>query len=177
MSLVMILGAMCSGKTTEMMRRVARYRAIQWHVTVINSTKDTRCGSGQVRSHSGQTDSAIKSYHLQDVTQTIPRGSVVAIDEAQFFTDLVVMVKLWVNSGVHVILSGLNGDYRGEPFGPILQLISFADEVVWKRAYCAKCKDGTLASFSQRIVNGDEVEQVGGKEMYVSVCRSCYRRP
>ena len=167
----MILGCMYSGKTTEMMRRVARYRAIDWPVTVINSTKDTRCGDSQVRSHSGQTDEAVKSYHLQDVSQPIAPGSVVAIDEAQFFADLVPIVRKWVEGGVHVILSGLSGDYRGEPFGPILQLISFADEVVWKRAYCAVCKNGTLASFSQRVAGGKEVEQVGGKEMYMSVCR------
>lgn len=176
MSLVMILGAMYSGKTTEMMRRVARYRAIDWQVTVINSTKDTRCGGAEVRSHSGQTGQAVKSYHLQDVTQPIPPGSVVAIDEAQFFADLVVVVKEWVNRGVHVLLSGLNGDYRGEPFGSILQLISFADEVVWKRAYCAVCKDGTLASFSKRIAGGQSVEQVGAKDMYMSVCRKHHTR-
>lgn len=170
MSLTLVLGCMFSGKTEELMRRVGRYRAIGWEVLVVNSEHDTRCGE-QVRAHTGEARQATKAYRLEDVN--VPSDvNVIAIDEAQFFGDLCEAVLRWVDADIHVVVSGLNGDYQQRAFGQILQLIPHAEEIVWKTAYCAVCCDGTPACFSSRIDKEDgRTLAVGGSGEYVAVCR------
>jgi thymidine kinase len=170
MSVAVILGCMFSGKTEELMRRVGRYKAIGWHVLVVNSTHDTRCGKAEVQSHAGEVQRAVKVEKLRSVV--VGANKVIAVDEAQFFDDLQEVVAGWAEGGIHVLVSGLNGDYRGNAFGQILNLIPTADEVVWKTAYCAVCCDGTPASFSKRVDEQDtRTLVVGGKEKYKAVCR------
>jgi thymidine kinase len=43
------------------------------------------------------------------------------------------------DSGHEVIVSGLDMDFRGHPFGPMPILLAEADEVVKLRAICARC--------------------------------------
>ena len=171
MSLTLVLGSMFSGKTEELMRRVRRYKAIGWGVLVVNSHLDTRVEQEkkQVRSHDGRGHAAVMTESLTPLD--VSEYPVVAVDEAQFFEDLVPAVKQWLSLEKHVILSGLNGDFQQRPIGHILELIPEADDVVWKRALCAVSKDGTLASFSKRLTDDTEVVMAGGREAYMAVCR------
>ena len=171
MSLTLIFGSMFSGKTEELIRRVRRYEAIGWTACVVNSSSDTRvAGRNVVRTHTGATHSAVVTSDLSEIG---PDPKVVAVDEAQFFEDLEAHVCRWVEDEKrHVILSGLSGDFRRRSIGSMQDLIPFADEVVWKRALCAECRDGTLASFSQRMDAEDtRVVVPGGSDMYRAVCR------
>ena len=170
MSLTLVLGSMFSGKTEALMRRVRRYKAIGWGVLVVNSHLDTRVEKvQQVRSHDGRGHAAVMAESLSNLD--VSEYPVVAIDEAQFFSDLVTAVHSWLAQGKHVILSGLNGDFQRRPIGHMLELIPEADEVVWKRALCAVCRDGTLASFSKRLTRDKAVVVAGGSEAYMAVCR------
>ena len=74
----------------------------------------------------------------------------------------------------HVVLAGLNGDFLRRPIGHLLELVPMADEVVWKRAFCSKCSDGTLACFSHRIQPTQQLIVPGGKDMYCALCRKHY---
>ena len=71
----------------------------------------------------------------------------------------------------HVILSGLNGDFSAPAYRAHAGTDPRADEVVWKRALCAVCRDGTLASFSKRLTRDKAVVVAGGSEAYMAVCR------
>ena len=94
MSLTIVLGSMYSGKSEELMRRVRRFKAIDWTVCVINSAHDSRCDAGMVQSHSGQTHTAMKSHTLADIN--VSDYAVVAVDEAQFFEDVVQATRQWL---------------------------------------------------------------------------------
>tara|TARA_B000000557_G_scaffold165429_1_gene134415 strand:- start:100 stop:459 length:360 start_codon:yes stop_codon:yes gene_type:complete len=96
---------------------------------------------------------------------------VIAIDEAQFFIGLKVFVEKALKHSKTVILTGLDGDYKQGKIGEILDCIPLADKVFKLSAMCMKCMDGTHGPFTKRIVNSDKVELVGGKEMYMAVCR------
>lgn len=50
MSLEIIIGSMYSGKTTELMRRVNRFKSIGMNCQVVNHVNDKRIG---VQTHSG----------------------------------------------------------------------------------------------------------------------------
>ena len=169
----LIFGPMFSGKTTELIRRIRRYEAIGRSVLVINSALDTRCGE-EIRSHDAKVLCAKKVENLTtDITPTDLDGvHVVAIDEAQFFPDLVYAVQyLTVLKGIDVVVSGLNGDARQHKFGQILDLIPMADCVTHLHGLCGICQDGTHGSFSIRTRDVEDQLLVGAKESYICVCR------
>ena len=103
-----------------------------------------------------------------DVSST---ANVIAVDEAQFFTGLRPFVERALSHGKHVILAGLDGDYRQQVFGEILSLIPLADNVIKLSALCMVCKDGTEGPFSKRLTSDTCQECVGGASEYAAVCR------
>ena len=70
-----------------------------------------------------------------------------------------------------IIVAGLDGDYKQEPFGDILKLIPHAERVKKLSALCLKCNDGTPASFTKRIISSKLQTLVGSSESYIAVCR------
>ena len=100
---------------------------------------------------------------------------VVGIDEAQFFDNgLVDVCNQLADSGVRVIIAGLDMDYKGNPFGPIPALCAIADEVTKVHAICVRC--GALAYISHRLVHNDHRVLLGEKDEYEPLCRDCYNK-
>lgn len=109
---------------------------------------------------------------------------VVGIDEAQFYPDLLEVVEDWVeNKGLHILVSGLDGDFEKRRIGQTLDLIPLADEVVKLSGRCRLCLNelqdagfhgnimALAAPFSKNIGHSDEQIQIGGDEIFVAVCR------
>ena len=169
--LEIVFGPMFSGKTTELIRRIGRHRAIGNQVLVLNSLLDSRCGN-EVKSHNSECLEAkkVKSL-LEEVTDVDIRNiDVVAIDESQFFTDLVPFVKRLLLKGCDVLVMGLNGDFQQKQFGHILELIPLADEVTQLHGLCTDCSDGTLGNFSVRCTPDKGQTVVGAADKYKCVC-------
>jgi thymidine kinase len=164
------MGNMFSGKTSELVRRLKRYEVIGKSILVINSSKDTRCLEHVLRTHDNMKFDCVKTNNLK--TLDYKKVDVIAIDEAQFFTGLRQFVEEALKRSKTVILTGLDGDYKQEKIGEILDCIPLADKVFKLTAMCMECMDGTHGPFTKRIVNSDKVELVGGKEMYMAVCRN-----
>jgi thymidine kinase len=174
MALELIIGSMYSGKSTELMRRVARLKSIGMNCLVINHTNDTRVDGDYVQSHDGKKVAAIKTDDLL-LTNVRPYDAI-AIDEAQFFHNLKTAVMIMVETNnKHVIVAGLSGDYERKAFGEILELVPLADDVHFKRALCAKCcHPGRPASFTKRLSEEKDLVSVGGT--YLAVCRLCFSK-
>jgi thymidine kinase len=101
---------------------------------------------------------------------------VVGIDEAQFLdSDLVEVCERLANSGVRVIVAGLDQDYLGRPFEPVPQLLAVAEYITKTRAICVCC--GQPALRSQRITASTERVVVGAADAYEPRCRACYAEP
>ena len=99
-------------------------------------------------------------------------SSLIVINEAQFFNNLVEFCQQALNDGKSLIIGGLDGDYRQQPFGEILDLIPLADRVTRLSAFCQVCHDGTPAYFTQRTINNSQDQKlIGGAESYRPVCR------
>lgn len=169
MSLRIIMGNMFSGKTSEMIRRLKRYKVIGKRVVVVNSQKDIRSSEEVLRTHDNVTFRCIKTNDLNDVNTE--GCDVVAIDEAQFFTGLKTFVEKELVTGKTILLAGLDGDYKQRKFGELLDCIPLADEVTKLTAMCMDCMDGTQGPFTKRIVKSKKLELVGGDDMYKAVCR------
>jgi len=179
-----ISGVMFSGKSEELLRRVRRALIARKRVQVFKSHLDDRYGSVfRISSHDGQRADAIPvSSSLQIAEAVRADVDVVAIDEAQFLDEGVVRVaNALADRGIRVILAGTDMDFRGEPFGPMPQLMAVAEKVDKLQAICVRC--GDLATRNQRLIDGRPAPaegptiQVGGAETYEARCRRCHEVP
>jgi thymidine kinase len=173
---------MYASKTSEVIRRLIIYHDIGKKVLYLNTTLDTR--SEEPFSTHNETIGKVPFHALKTKTlseQNITNYDVIAIDEAQFFSDLKSCVLRWVDVDKKiVIVAGLNGDYRREQFGQINDLIPHADFITKLTPFCLGCvkqQKMRTAHFTKRIVCKEgETENIliGGKEAYIPVCRECY---
>ena len=171
-----ILGCMFSGKSSELLRRVSRYKAVNIPTVIINSMLDSRCEDNMIKTHSNQTHKAIKIDKLMSFTEDpdFLKMKVIGIDEAQFFPDLIEFVKFAEKYDKIVIIAGLDGDSNREPFGQILNCIPLCDEVVKLTAMDMISNDASPAIFSKRIVNDSDQIHIGSIGEYVAVSRKNY---
>lgn len=176
-----ICGSMFSGKTEELIRRVRRAQIARQKVQVFKHSLDARYAEREVASHNGLQLEAVPVENSAQLRALIaPETTVVAIDEGQFFDEgLVPLCEELADRGLRVIVAGLDLDFRGEPFGPMPQLMARAERVDKLQAICVVC--GGPASRTQRLINGqpaaydDPVIMVGADEVYQARCRGCHQ--
>ena len=178
-----ICGSMFCGKTEELIRRVRRATIAKQTVQAFKPVIDNRYGLERVTSHDGQNIEAKPVAHAHEIPALLlPNTTVVAIDEAQFFDDAIIAIaEDLAERGIRVICAGLDLDFRGEPFGPMPELLAHAEEVTKLHAICVVC--GEQASRTQRLVNGsparfdDPIIMIGAKEVYEARCREHHEIP
>lgn len=177
-----IAGVMFSGKSEELIRRVRRSLIAKKRVQVFKSHLDDRySGLYTVGSHDGRTVDAIPVDSTEQIALRLdPMAQVVAIDEAQFLDGgIVALANSLANRGRRVILAGTDTDFRGEPFGPMPQLMCVAEVVDKLHAICVMC--GAPATRNQRLIDGKSARydspqvMVGGAEAYEARCRNCHK--
>ena len=141
-----ICGSMFSGKTEELIRRVRRAEIARQHVQVFKPKLDDRYSVSQVASHDGGHAEAVVIERAVEILEKLnPQTTVVAIDEAQFFDwGVADVARLLADRGLRVIITGLDVDFRGEPFGPMPLLMAEAEMVDKLHAICVQC--GAAAS-------------------------------
>lgn len=168
-----ICGSMFSGKTEELIRRLNRARIAKLKVEIFKPKMDTRYDEVQVVSHDAH---AIMSTPVESASQILLMTNdvnVVGIDEAQFFDEEITSVcNTLANSGIRVLVAGLDMDFMGVPFGPMPALMATAEYVTKIHAICMHC--GDLAHYSHRIVKNSQQVLLGEKDAYEPLCRKCY---
>lgn len=174
----LFIGSMFSGKTSKLTEIHRKYTFISKKVIVVNFAGDTRYSTENMVSHDGIQIPCIMSDNIH---RTIAKhftdfesADVILVNEGQFFEDLYdATIYLVETMKKRVYIAGLDGDFKQEKFGQILDLIPKCDDVVKLHAICSVCRDGTPAIFSMRI--SDEADQVLiGTTNYSAVCRECF---
>lgn len=172
-SIEVVTGSMFSGKTEELIRRLKRAKFARQKVEIFKPTVDMRYSETEVVSHD---ENAIRSTPVDNSSNILMLSAnvdVVGIDEAQFFDKgLVDVVVKLANMGIRVIVAGLDMDFKGQPFGPMPGIMAVADYVTKVHAICMRC--GSIAQFSHRISEKEQVVLLGEKDVYEPLCRSCY---
>ena len=175
--LELILGPMFSGKTTRLIERYRAYTYIGKRVIAINYSLDVRYSNTMLSSHDHIEIPCIFAESLMEATtmNAVLDADVVLVNEGQFFADLVPAIQRLVEGQrKHVYVCGLDGDFRRERFGTILDLVPFCDRVEKLSAFCAQCRNGTPAIFSNRLTQ-ESSQVVIGSDNYRPLCRACYR--
>jgi thymidine kinase len=177
MSLDLVVGPMWAGKSSYILSKIRRYKAIGWEVYVITNSLDHRYGHYVISTHDNEQHSAVSVRTLLPLREeeSYKKANLIILEEAQFFQDLVRFVlKAVEEDGKHLIVVGLDGDSERKPFGDILQLIPYCDSIEKITSLCIECSDGTPALFSHRCVKSEEQILVGADTVYQPLCRKHY---
>ena len=174
---------MFCGKTEELIRRLRRATIAKQKVQVFKPAIDQRYAVEKVTSHAGMAYDAIPITKAQDILSHLQSDTtVVGIDEIQFLDpEIVSIVESLADRGIRVIATGLDLDFRGEPFGSMPILMAKAERVDKLQAICMVC--GEYACRTQRLVNGkparydDPIVIVGAAELYEARCRKHHEVP
>jgi thymidine kinase len=170
-----ICGCMFSGKTEELIRRINRAIIAKQTIIIFKPSIDIRYDDIKVVSHNRNSVSSVVVQKAQDILALATTCEVVAIDEAQFFDEALIEVCMALAyKGKRVILSGLDMDFEGKPFGIMPQLMSVAEFITKVQAICVCC--GEPASFSFRLNNMKQQILVGEKDEYEPRCRTCFNK-
>ena len=167
-----ICGSMFSGKTEELIRRIKRAKIANQKIKVFKPIIDSR-SKNFIESHDESKLECIEVKSSNEILKKIDNCDVVAIDEAQFFDDLIVPVcNKIANNGVRVIIAGLDMDYLGNPFGPMPNLMAISEYVTKVHAVCKK--SGNIANYSYRKNNKKDIVVIGEKDKYEPLSRSVF---
>ena len=165
-----ICGSMFSGKTEELIRRLNRAKYAKQKIKVFKPIIDSRFNKDFVFSHDKNQIESESVSKSSDIKIKAKGYDVIGIDETQFFDNGIVKIcNDLANEGIRVIVAGLDMDYKGNPFGPMPNLMAIAEYVTKLHAICAK--SGNLANHSYRISNDKSLVHLGQKESYMPLSR------
>lgn len=176
--LEIICGPMFAGKTEELLRILNRLKYAKVEYIVFKPLIDSR-SKNSISSRNGQTENAIEikspSEILDFILKSEKKYQLIAIDEAQFLDQEIIDVCLTLaNNDFHVIVTGLDKNFKGEPFGYIPQLMVYANKITKLSAICTQC--GCEAHYSQRLISGEPANYnsdlilIGDTENYEARC-------
>ena len=170
-----ICGSMFSGKTEELIRRLNRAKYAKKKVKVFKPIVDSRFKTNLVLSHDKNQIKSKSVSKSSDIKIKAVGSDVIGIDEAQFFDNGIIKVcNDLANEGIRVIIAGLDMDYKGNPFGPMPNLMATAEYVTKVHAICAK--SGNLANHSHRISTNKSLIHLGEKESYIPLSRAEFQK-
>jgi thymidine kinase len=172
-SIEVITGSMFSGKTEELIRRLRRAQFAGLKVEIFKPSLDKRYSETRVVSHDDKSILSTPVDNASSILLLADNVHVVGIDEAQFFDNSIVSVcNTLADTGIRVVVAGLDMDFMGKPFGPMPALLSIAEYITKVHAICMRC--GNLAQYSYRKSEDAQVVLLGEKNLYEPLCRNCY---
>ncbi len=179
-----ICGCMFCGKTDEMLRLLRRFSIAGRQVILVKPRLDTRTDDVTVVSRSGAQHRAVSVESSREIESLVGEADIVGIEEGQFFDpQLPEVVERLAAAGKLILVTGLDQDFRGVPFGPMPRLLALADQVTKLTAICVVC--GEPATRTQRLIGGrpapadSPLIAIGGlgDETYEARCRLHHEVP
>jgi thymidine kinase len=178
--LELILGPMFSGKTSTLKKIYDQCIYCNIPVMVINYEADNRyCDASFMSTHDKIMIPCVKGLSILEILEQnkekVNESEVILINEGQFFKDIDTVIHLVEDLHKRVYICGLDGDFKKNKIGSLLDLIPHCDNVYKLKSLCSECRNGKSGLFSYRIT--DETHQVViGVENYKPVCRACFER-
>lgn len=168
-------GPMNSGKTGSLINHLhVAQDALEYRISVFKPATDSRNGDlDKITCRNGGSWCAIPTPKLSDNSSSslfiidnifrnkqMLKPNLVGIDEVQFFDrDIKDVVRYLLSHQIEVAVSGLNRDFRFEPFPAMESLMPLADRVETLTARCTHKNDeyhicGHDATRTQRLIDG-----------------------
>jgi len=155
-------GPMKSGKTRELINRIDKLRFMEDSPFIFFKPKvDIR--DKTIKSRFGDL-----TYECVFIDENKPgeifdhiswEHKLIVIDEIHFFNKSIVeVINKLLKKGFNIVVSGLDLNFKGEPFGPMGELLAFADHVVKLNGVCEYPGCNNLANRTQRLINNQPAE-------------------
>jgi thymidine kinase len=179
-----ICGPMFSGKTTKLIEKIKFLESYNINFLVFKPVIDDRYSlKEELITHNLITFPSFlikKSEEILSFVQKNSQTNTIFIDEAQFFDfNIEKILNDLSYQGINIIVSGLELDFCGRPFGSMPYLLSIADKVTKLKSLCVICKKE--ACRTQRIIsngliptNHDKIILVGGQNYHEPRCKKCH---
>ncbi|GIR95299.1 MAG: thymidine kinase [Paracoccaceae bacterium] len=178
---------MNAGKSTILLQAAHNYEERGMIPYLLTAEIDKRFGEGKIASRIGiekQADTfndRLNLYNLLKSKQKSSPISCVLIDEAQFLTK----EQVWqLASAVDdlflpILCYGLRVDFQGNLFPGSSALLGLADELKEIKTICHCGKKATMvvrkSASNKPIKDGSQI-QIGGNDLYESLCRVHWRQ-
>lgn len=167
-----VCGPMFAGKTEELIRRIKRLEYAKQKYLVFKPKIDDRYGDEVIQSHNKNSKKAINIEQSTEIYKYLKEDiNVIIVDEAQFFDQkLPFVLDDLADKGYRVIVGGLDRNFKGEPFGPMPEILALAEVVTKLTAICQI--SGKPATRTQRIIDGkpakysDPIVLIDAEESY-----------
>ncbi|MEP5155608.1 thymidine kinase [Planktotalea sp.] len=177
---------MNAGKSTVLLQAAHNYIEGGMQIYLLTARFDNRAGAGRIASRIGIGKDADTFDDGDDLFKKIKdrlaQGpcACVFIDEAQFLTEDHVwqLARAVDDLKVPIMCYGLRVDFRGKLFPGSAALLALSDEMREVRTICHCGKKATMVirqdETGRALTEGEQV-QIGGNEVYVSLCRRHWR--
>jgi len=179
----LFIGPMFSNKTTRMFARIKSfsYGNNSKKSIILKWDRDLRNGETQntIKTHDGKEMPCIRvNKDLSILNYDLLNGyGVIGIDEGHFFEALAPCCEKICNEYKKTVLvTGLNGDFKREPFEEISKLIPKCDKIKFLTSVCSVCSKKASFSYKNDCGDQEKIIEVGGKEKYTPLCRECYNQ-
>jgi thymidine kinase len=185
----LITGPMFAGKSEELIRRLKKLIIAGFKTQVFKPEIDDRYSVECISSHNKSILKAQNVSSTKDILNSLDADTeVIGIDEVQFLdSDIVEFLDRWADSGKIAIVSGLDLDFKCEPFLfsdkklNFSNLMVISDTIIKLTAICMFKEEngicGLDATRSQRLIEGkpasyfSELVMVSASELYEPRCR------
>lgn len=162
------VGPMFAQKTLLMLHEISAAEATGRYVLLFKPDIDDRYSKNIVRSRAGGRHKAtpIDVNHPETIYDILNKRrlpiDIVAFDEIQFFkSEVVKVIRDITQSGIQVVYSGLNRNYRGDRFSPTMEkILPLTTHLTVAEAKCMFPLNGNHrlcgadATMTQRLING-----------------------
>jgi thymidine kinase len=202
-SITVYTGPMFSGKTQALMARLQSKERAHRKVLVVKPELDDRfhalgeIASKQRTAQKFEKHASMAAYPIKSALDLGPLiqqldPDVVGVDEAQFFDEAIGRVldviahqsahhddglvgDVRIARSLEVYVAGLDLDAWARPFGPMPNILAFADRVEKFTANCFQC--GQDARLTQKIGGSGGRIEVGADDLYEARCVDCWTPP
>jgi len=204
--IISIYGCMFSGKTGVMFRIIHDAKRADKNYIIFKSSRDTRHTEPIVYSREyDKKESALvvdpntmmiigapeemKKFIDQGMEVVASNFDLICFEEGQFWElKLLSTISNLRRYRKRIVITGLDIDYQGHPFRPMVDFIAFSDQKIEVTATCQKCKGmNGEATRTQKLIDGkpekkysENVIFPGGLktgEDYEPRCRECFEPP
>lgn len=175
---------MNAGKSLEIIKVAYNYEESGKQVLALVPQVDDRHGTGVITSRVGVQREAVMISEDTNILELFLKESqkrkidCVLIDECQFLKKHHVqeLVEIVDSCDTPVLAYGLKNDFRNELFEGSYYMLVYADKIEEIKTICWCGRKATMVA---RVADGKLVKEgkqimVGGREMYVSLCRKHY---
>ena len=175
---------MNAGKTIELIKVAYNYEERGKKVLVMTPAIDDRYGIGKIASRIGVTRDATlikdNTNILELYLDEAKKGEIscVLVDECQFLKrhHIEELAEIVDSFDTPVLAYGLKNDFKNDLFEGSYYMLIYADKIEEIKTICWCGRKATMVA---RVVDGKFVKtgeqiQIGGNDMYVSLCRKHY---